>query len=94
MILIYIIYEEWIGQMDMPDENIRCRFLGDWCKVESNVYSNARRFSEIEKTHPDVVVIDLDLYAKYERYIHYLNMLLWLNLHSRYPVFRSSKSYF
>jgi chemotaxis response regulator CheB len=28
------------------------------------VYSNARLFSKIEKTHPDVVVIDLDLYAK------------------------------
>ena len=47
-----------------PDENIRCRFICDWCKVESYVYSNARLFSEIEKTHPDVVVIDLNLYAK------------------------------
>jgi chemotaxis response regulator CheB len=28
------------------------------------VYTNARLFSEIEKTHPDVVVMDLDLYAK------------------------------
>jgi DNA-binding NarL/FixJ family response regulator len=28
------------------------------------LYSNARLFSEIEKTHPDVVVMDLDLYAK------------------------------
>ena len=27
-------------------------------------HSNARLFSEIEKTHPDVVVMDLDLYAK------------------------------
>ena len=43
---------------------IRCRFICDWCKVESYVYSNARLFSEIEKTHPDVVVIDLNLYAK------------------------------
>ena len=47
-----------------PDENIRCRFICDWCKVESYVYSNAKIFLEIEKTHPDVVVIDLDLYAK------------------------------
>ena len=46
------------------NKNIRCRFICDWCKVESNVNSNARLFSEIEKTHPDVVVIDLDLYAK------------------------------
>ena len=44
--------------------NIRCRFICDWCKVESNVHSNARLFLEIEKTHPDVVVMDLDLYAK------------------------------
>jgi DNA-binding response OmpR family regulator len=47
-----------------PNENIRCRFICDWCKVESNVYSNSRLFSEIEKTHPDIVVMDLDLYAK------------------------------
>lgn len=44
--------------------NIRCRFIGDWCKVESNVYSNARLFSEIERTYPDFAVMDLDLYAK------------------------------
>ena len=46
------------------NRNIRCRFICDWCKVESNVYSNAKLFSEIEKTHPDVVVMNLDLYAK------------------------------
>jgi CheY-like chemotaxis protein len=46
------------------NENIRCRFICDWCKIESYVYSDARLFSEIEKTHPDVVVMDLDLYAK------------------------------
>ena len=46
------------------NENIRCRFICDWCKVESNVYSIARLFLEIEKTHPDIVVMDLDLYAK------------------------------
>jgi CheY-like chemotaxis protein len=44
--------------------NIRCRFVCDCCKVESYVHSNARLFLEIEKTHPDVVVIDLNLYAK------------------------------
>jgi CheY-like chemotaxis protein len=46
------------------NKNIRCRFISDWCKVESNVNSNASLFLEIEKTHPDVVVMDLDLYAK------------------------------
>jgi len=44
--------------------NIRCRFISYCCKVESYVHSNARLFSEIEKTHPDVVVMDLNLYAK------------------------------
>jgi len=45
-------------------QSIRCRFICDWCKIESYVHSNARLFSEIEKTHPDIVVMDLDLYAK------------------------------
>ncbi len=47
-----------------PDENIRCRFISYCCKVESYVHSNARLFSEIEKTNPYVFVIDLNLYAK------------------------------
>ena len=46
------------------NENIRCKFICDCCKIESNVYTNARLFLEIEKTHPDVVVMDLELYAK------------------------------
>ena len=47
-----------------PNGNIRCRFISDYCKVESYVHSNIRLFTEIEKTHPDVVVMDLNLYAK------------------------------
>jgi len=46
------------------NRSIRCRFICNWFSVESYVYSNARLFAEIEKTHPDVVVMDLDLYAK------------------------------
>ena len=46
------------------NRNIRCRFICDYCKVESYVYTNARLFLMIEKTHPDVVVMDLTLYAK------------------------------
>ena len=49
---------------DGPENNIRCRFICDCCRVESYVYSNARLFAEIERTHPDVVVMDLDLYAR------------------------------
>jgi len=47
-----------------PNENVRCRFICDCCRIESYVCSNARLFSEIKKTHPDVVVMDLDLYEK------------------------------
>ena len=46
------------------NENIRCRFICDFFKIEFYVYSKARLFLEIEKTNPDVVVIGLDLYAK------------------------------
>ena len=46
------------------NKNIRCRFISYCCKVESCVHSTARLFSEIEKTRPDVVVMDLNLYAK------------------------------
>ena len=45
------------------NENIRCRFICDCCKIELYLKTYARLFSEIEKTHPDVVVMDLDLYA-------------------------------
>ncbi|MBW2493034.1 MAG: hypothetical protein JRE65_18030 [Deltaproteobacteria bacterium] len=44
--------------------NIRCRYISDCYRIESCVYSIARLFLEIEKTLPDVVVMDLDLYAK------------------------------
>jgi len=44
--------------------NIRCRFICDWCKIELYLNTYARLFSEIEKTHPNVVVMDLDLYSK------------------------------
>jgi CheY-like chemotaxis protein len=47
------------------NRSIRCRiYLRLVVRVESYVYSNARLFAEIEKTHPDVVVMDLDSYAK------------------------------
>ena len=46
------------------NENIRCRFICDCCRIESYVCSNARLFSEIQKTPPDVDVMGLDLYAK------------------------------
>jgi len=46
------------------NRSIRCRFICDCYRIESYVYSIARLILEVEKTHPDVVVMDLDLYAK------------------------------
>jgi hypothetical protein len=52
---------------DEPGENVRCRFISNCCKIEFYVYSNLKLFSEIERRYPDVVVMDLDLYAKIDR---------------------------
>ncbi len=46
------------------DRNIRCRSISEWFKVETYVPSKEGLLSEIEKIEPDVVVIDLDLYAR------------------------------
>ena len=46
------------------NRSIRCRFICNWLRVESHVHTNARLFAEIEKTHSDVVVMDLGLYAR------------------------------
>ena len=46
------------------DKGIRCRFISEWFKMNSYVYTKEKLFSEIEKNKPDVVVMDLDLYAK------------------------------
>lgn len=46
------------------DNGIRCRFINEWFKIEFYVYTREKLLSEIEKNRPDVVVLDLDLYAK------------------------------
>ena len=43
---------------------IRCRFISEWCKVDTFVSGKEGLLSEIEKNKPDVVLIDMDLYAK------------------------------
>ena len=43
---------------------IRCRFISEWCKVESFVPDTERLLSEIEKNDPDVVLIDMDVYER------------------------------
>jgi len=46
------------------DQTIRCRFVNEWFKIDSYVYTKEGMFSEIEKNKPDVVLMDLDLYEK------------------------------
>ena len=43
---------------------IRCRFISEWCKVESFVPDTERLLSEIEKNNPGVVLMDMNLYAE------------------------------
>ena len=45
-------------------QEIRCRFISKWYKIFSFVPDKERILSEIEKNNPDVVALDLDLYAK------------------------------
>ena len=47
-----------------PENNIRCRVINGWFKRDSYVSSKEKLLLEIEKVKPDVVVMDLDLYAK------------------------------
>jgi len=42
---------------------IRCRFISQWFKIDSYVPDKERLLSEVERNKPDVVVIDLNLYA-------------------------------
>ncbi|MHC4844112.1 MAG: response regulator [Planctomycetota bacterium] len=44
-------------------QEIRCRFISDWFKIDSFVPQGGL-LSEIEKINPDVVVMDLKLYAR------------------------------
>jgi len=46
------------------NRGIRCRFISEWFKVDSYVPSKEGLISEIERNNPDVVLLDLDLYAK------------------------------
>ena len=47
-----------------PGNNIWCRAINRWFKMDSYVSSMENLFLEIGKIQPDVVVMDLDLYAK------------------------------
>ena len=43
------------------DKNIRCRFISEWCKIESYV-PREMLLSEIEKVDPDAVILDINLF--------------------------------
>ena len=47
-----------------PENNIRCRVINGWFKMDSYVTSKEKLLLEIGKIKPDVVVMDLDLYEK------------------------------
>jgi len=47
-----------------PENNIQFRTINGWFKMDSYVYTQEKLFVEIGKVKPDVVVLDLDLYAK------------------------------
>ena len=47
-----------------PENTIRCRAINGWFKRDSYVSSKEKLLLEIEKVKPDVVVMDLDLYAR------------------------------
>ena len=46
------------------ENNIRCRAINGWFKMDSYVSSTEKLLSEIGKIKPDVVVMDLGLYEK------------------------------
>ena len=47
-----------------PDNNILCRAINGWFKMDSYVSSTQKLLLEIERLKPDVVVMDLGLYEK------------------------------
>ena len=46
------------------NQGIRCRFICDWFRVDYYVSDKEGIISELEKNMPDVVVMDLGLYAR------------------------------
>ena len=50
-----------------PENNIRCRAINGWFKMDSFVSSREKLLLEIEKVKPDVVLLDIGLYEKIDR---------------------------
>jgi len=49
-----------------PENYIRCRTINGWFKMDSYVSSKGKLFLEIERVEPNVVMLDLDLYEKFD----------------------------
>jgi len=47
-----------------PENNIRCRVINGWFKMESYIYTREKLLSKIERNGPDFVAFSLDLYAR------------------------------
>jgi CheY-like chemotaxis protein len=47
-----------------PENNIRCRAINGWFKMDSYVSSREKLLLEIKKLKPDVVLMDIGLYEK------------------------------
>ncbi|RZB34117.1 MAG: hypothetical protein SRB2_03510 [Desulfobacteraceae bacterium Eth-SRB2] len=47
-----------------PENNIRCRVINVWFKMEYYIYTTEKLLSEIKRNRPDVVVLDFGLYEK------------------------------
>ena len=44
---------------------MKCRFISEWCKIDSYTYATGQGLLlEIKKHNPNVVFLDLNLYAK------------------------------
>ncbi|MGD8771144.1 MAG: hypothetical protein PVJ06_13980 [Desulfobacterales bacterium] len=46
------------------NRGIRCRFIDKWFTVDFYVRSKEGLLLEIERNMPDVIILDLDIYAK------------------------------
>ena len=53
-----MVFEEGFNQ------GIRCRYISEWFKMDFYVFSKEELLSKIGINNPDVVVMDLDVYAK------------------------------
>jgi len=46
------------------EHSMRCRFVSEWFKMDSYIYTKEKLLSEIERNRPDVVMLDIGLYEK------------------------------